>query len=322
MRRILLLLICTLLLSSVSAQDQPKEKKQSKFGSFIRRVGESATGINMSNELFVSFDMKAQTAAQILEVACEGNPASSELLVTILAKAKKNGATMGLGSSRDDFAADAKGNRFSVNARNNKSKGHLDLLVDVPTRYEFVVKDVPADLAVLEVLSLGFYIITPDFRISDGPEIEPVQIRNIPIKWETMPTQNIVDESYELSAITQLYIVSCEGEKATGNVTLVIGATTEHKEASLSLGSDNYKLEAFDKSGNKYISTNGGGSVGEKFSKDLPKTFTYYFTDMGALESIYLLRVGFYAIGGDLRLGSNMAGVNPVSIKNIPITWK
>lgn len=33
MRRVLLLLICTLLLSSVSAQDQPKEKKQSKFGS-------------------------------------------------------------------------------------------------------------------------------------------------------------------------------------------------------------------------------------------------------------------------------------------------
>ena len=112
------------------------------------------------------------------------------------------------------------------------------------------------------------------------------------------------------------------GESATGNVTVVIGATTEHKEASLSLGSDNYKLEAFDKSGNKYISTNGGGPVGEKFSKDLPKTFTYYFTDMGDLESIYLLRVGFYAIGGDLRLGSNMAGINPVVIKNIPIIWK
>ena len=112
------------------------------------------------------------------------------------------------------------------------------------------------------------------------------------------------------------------GESATGNVTVVIGATTQHKEASLSLGSNDYRIEAFDKLGNKFISTNAGSAVGKKFSRDIPYTFTYHFSDMGDLESIYLLRVGFYAIGGNLRLGSNMAGINPVSIKNIPITWK
>lgn len=112
------------------------------------------------------------------------------------------------------------------------------------------------------------------------------------------------------------------GKSATGNVTVVIGATTQHKEASLSLGHDGYRLEAFDKSGNKFISTNAGDAVDKKFSMDIPYTFTYHFSDMGDLEFIYLLRVGFYAIGGDLRLGSNMAGINPVVIKNIPIIWK
>lgn len=112
------------------------------------------------------------------------------------------------------------------------------------------------------------------------------------------------------------------GESATGNVTVVIGVTTKHKEASLSLGSNDYRLEAFDKSGNKFISTNAGDVVGKKFSRDIPYRFTYHFSDMGNLESIYLLRVGFYAIGGDLRLGSNMAGINPIVIKNIPIIWK
>lgn len=157
---------------------------------------------------------------------------------------------------------------------------------------------------------------------SNAAGVELMQIRNIPIKWKEVPTQNIVDESYALSAITDINIVSCEGDKATGNVTVVIGATTKHKEASLSLGHDGYRLEAFDKSGNKFISTNAGDAVGKKFSKDIPYRFTYHFSDMGDLESIYLLRVGFYAIGGDLRLGSNMAGINPVVIKNIPIIWK
>lgn len=322
MKRVIILAMCALLLSTVSAQNEPKEKKQSKFGSFIRRVGESATGINMSNELFVSFDMKAQTAAQILEVACEGNPASGELLVTILAKAKKNGTTMELGSG-DSFAADAKGNRYTIVPRTSKSTGHLDLMVDVPTRYEFIVKDVPTALTAIELLSIGFYIVTPDFRIgSNAAGVELMQIRNIPIKWKEMPTQNIVNESYALSAITDINIVSCEGDKATGNVIVVIGATTQHKEASLSLGSNDYRIEAFDKSGNKFISTNRGSAVGEKFSKDIPYRFTYQFSDMGDWESIYLLRVGFYAIGGDLRLGSNMAGINPITIKNIPIIWK
>lgn len=53
---------------------------------------------------------------------------------------------------------------------------------------------------------------------SNAAGVELMQIRNIPIKWKEVPTQNIVDESYALSAITDINIVSCVGDKATGNV--------------------------------------------------------------------------------------------------------
>lgn len=71
-------------------QQQP-EKKKSKLGSFVRKVGEATTGINMSNETFAVIPFDAQKLISMEVVSCTGNINTGQVLLTLAVKAKQEG---------------------------------------------------------------------------------------------------------------------------------------------------------------------------------------------------------------------------------------
>lgn len=79
-------------------QQQP-EKKKSKLGSFVRKVGEATTGINMSNETFAVIPFDAQKLISMEVVSCTGNINTGQVLLTLAVKAKQEGVKTNLGKS-------------------------------------------------------------------------------------------------------------------------------------------------------------------------------------------------------------------------------
>lgn len=197
MKKLILVMLSCAFLAPVFAQDdagtddtgkpkkEKKEKKESKFGNFLRRVGESTTGINMSNETFVAVDIRAKQLADFSIQSCVGDPSTGSVILTIAVTAKSNGCRCDLGQYSGEKAYDSKGNEYK-----GKEAGDgypKNLVAGVPVQYQFVFTSVPTSLAQLEVVMLEFYIQNSnDYVGSNMSDVEPMQVRNIPIAWGIM----------------------------------------------------------------------------------------------------------------------------------------
>jgi len=182
--------ICT----GTYAQEQTKTKKKSKFGSFIRNVGEATTGINMSDETFVSLNIDAQKMIEIGVVSCIGDSKTQTVTLTLYVKAKADGTQTDLGKScghngNDNCvtAYDAKGNTYSGTEVGEYTKiGSKENPTGIPVQYQFVFSDIPATLKQIEVVMVEFYTLNPNNHLgSNMSSVNPIQIRNIPIEWGT-----------------------------------------------------------------------------------------------------------------------------------------
>lgn len=201
MKKLILVVLSCAFLMPVFAQDdasandagevkkEKKEKKPSKVGNFLRRVGESTTGINMSNETFVAIAFEAQQMVDFAVQSCTGDPNTGTVLLTLTAKAKKNGVKTNLGKrvNNSDYvtAYDAKGATFEGKEVGSYTEiGRKDNPAGVPVQYQFVFSDVPTTVAQIEVVQVEFYIDSNDNHIgSNMSSVEPMQVRNIPIAW-------------------------------------------------------------------------------------------------------------------------------------------
>ncbi|MDR1792445.1 MAG: hypothetical protein LBR36_03245 [Bacteroidales bacterium] len=203
MRKIILAaVLVTFTAGSVMAQTESKndsipaktEKKGSKFGSFIRKVGESTTGINMSNETFVAMDINAQQLIEMTVTSCVGDKATGNVILTLAVKAKKGGVKTALGKSCGNgnqecvTGYDTKGNAFEGREIGSYSEisGQKENPTGIPVQYQFAFSVVPASLAAIEVVMVEFYIYSPSGNVgSNMSKVEPIQVRNIPIQWDT-----------------------------------------------------------------------------------------------------------------------------------------
>lgn len=201
-RKVLCLALIAGCTSSVFAQDASKdqatveqqkkpEKKKSKFGSFIRKVGESTTGINMSNETFVAMNINAQKLIAMEVISCVRDKASNTVILTLGVKAKQNGVQTSLGKSCGNgnqecvSGYDAQGNAYEGQEVGSFSQvsGSKENPVGIPIKYEFAFSDIPATLGSLEVVQVEFYIYSNQSSVgSNMSNVEPIQVRNIPIQ--------------------------------------------------------------------------------------------------------------------------------------------
>lgn len=72
---------------------EKKEKKKSKLGSFIRNTVEANTGLNVSNEVYITFEegdrgIAMRETMDIEFVNCTGNPTTGKVWVTLRVRVK------------------------------------------------------------------------------------------------------------------------------------------------------------------------------------------------------------------------------------------
>ncbi len=173
-------------------QQQP-EKKKSKLGSFVRKVGEATTGINMSNEPFAVIPFDAQKLISMEVVSCTGYSKTGQVLLTLAVKAKQEGVKTNLGKSCGNgnqeciTAYDTSGATFEGQETGTFTQvvAQKECPLNIPVQYSFGFTGVPATLAGLEMARIEFYIAAKSGNVgSNMSKIEPIQVRNIPITWE------------------------------------------------------------------------------------------------------------------------------------------
>lgn len=182
------LFICT----SAMAQEEKQEKKKGGIGSFLKKVGEQATGINMSDETFAVLPERAKPLIQMEVVSCIGDSKAQTVSLILAVKAKQNKVKTNLGKSCGN------GNQECITAYDTKGKtyegrevGSFSQVVTpkenpmgIPIQYEFQFSSVPETLKAFEVTYVEFYIHGETNAGSNMSDVGPIQIRNIPIQWD------------------------------------------------------------------------------------------------------------------------------------------
>lgn len=117
-----------------------------------------------------------------------------------------------------------------------------------------------------------------------------------------------------------LDVVSCEGDPATGQVVITLAATRKAAK-SLELGSQENR--AGDALGNSYSfkPLNSKSTGSKELVAGIPRRYQMLVEGVTpGLPLFSTMNLNFYA-WGDSNCGSNMADVDPILIKNVPIVW-
>jgi hypothetical protein len=197
MRKIILLaVLATFTVGSVMAQTESKndsvpaktektEKKKSKFGSFLKKVGEKTTGINMTDEPFIVNPNPAAFDAEF--IGAYGNSAEGRVTIAFRVKTKivVSQASFGgsVGGTGESIAYDTKGKTFKQHSgdpvRVDAAKGvWTEVKLD---GFKSSFENVPADLKAFELIKVSFYFSAKDRGI--------LELRNIPIQWDATPAE-------------------------------------------------------------------------------------------------------------------------------------
>ena len=157
-------------------QQQP-EKKKSKLGSLVRKVGEATTGINMTNEPFIVNPLK--TAIDVEFVSAKGSISTGLVSIVFKANNKTHKGATGFGGSLNKTAA------FDKGGKTYKQNGSTDKIFDSPKGIWVEItlegknqafENVPETLTSFELINMYCYI--------DANNRGLIEFRNIPITWE------------------------------------------------------------------------------------------------------------------------------------------
>jgi hypothetical protein len=199
MKRIVALLaVATLAVSPILAQDttaqeaqtqQQEEggkKKRSKFGSFIRKAGEVATGINMTDEVFIV--NPNPTDLKVEFVKAWGDPSTGRVSVRFKvrpAKVEYNSGTFGGNTSGNGktIAIGADGKTYDVydGAAYESVALTQGVFSEVTLTGRCAFKNVQPSLASMEVMKISFYLTAGTRGL--------LEFRNVPIDWNPDPEE-------------------------------------------------------------------------------------------------------------------------------------
>ena len=156
-------------------------KKKGGFGSFVKRVGEQTTGINMTDEPFVVNPLKS--AIEVEFVGAYGDASTGVVSLVFKVKNKTNATFVLCGGNTYQTAAfDVKGKTYktnlSVGPNFDAPKGiWAEIAMVGKSKGAFV--DVPETLAAFELIKMYCQV--------DGNNKGLIEFRNIPIQWGVVP---------------------------------------------------------------------------------------------------------------------------------------
>ena len=295
--------------------EQNSQKKKSKFGSFVRKVGEASTGINMSNEMFIVNPANSYVDIQL--VGCYGDSKTQRVNLIFTAKSKSgdyNSARFG-GSTE---AYDAKGNSFKEYDSVGES---VSLPANVPVKYTIKrIEKVPSTLQAFELISSKWYL---DAGHHDQGKSK-IEFRNVPIQWDVTPSQatgitpaitgNTTIEN-PANSLIDINFVGCYGDSINQNVQLVFLVKSKSgKYESARFGGSS---QAYDANGNGYKEySSGGESI--SITEGIPVKYTIKRIEKipPTIKGLSIISVKWY-----LDAGHHDQGKSKIEFKNVPIQW-
>jgi hypothetical protein len=170
--------------TEVKKEKVKKEKKKSKFCSFVKKVGETTTGINMTDEPFIINPNSADFDAEF--AGAYGNSSTGKVSIVFKVKNKTYAAQASFGGSTSGngrtVAFDVKGKNYYQ--YNSGSKGYAvakgiwtEVMLDGKDAFE----NVPSELQAFELIKMSFYF--------DAKVRGMLEFRNIPIQWDVAPAE-------------------------------------------------------------------------------------------------------------------------------------
>lgn len=148
-----------------------EEKKKSKFGSFIKKVGEATTGINMTNEMFIVNPDPLKLDIEFVE--CKGNTSGQYFEVVLKIKNKSTNDRLYVGAMGSTKAFDSDGNSYETTFSSGKD---YDIPTNVPVKVSVKYVKVLPSVAHLELINVG--------TMKNGVKYGVIELHNVPVVWE------------------------------------------------------------------------------------------------------------------------------------------
>lgn len=171
---------------SVMAQNDsvPAEgKKKGSFGSFIKKMGERATGINMTDEPFVVNPLKSAIDVEFVGAYGDASTGEVSLVFKVKNKTYVSRASFGgsVGSTGNTTAFDSKGKSYSQERGCPSFEVPKGIWVEIRCegKYNGAFQNVPETLEAFELVKMSVYI--------DANNRGMIEFRNIPIQWGVVP---------------------------------------------------------------------------------------------------------------------------------------
>ena len=292
----------------VVAQDNqtPKtEKKGSRFGSFMKKVGEATTGINMTDEPFVVNPNAARFKVDIVD--CIGNSAEQKFTLTLKITNKgTNESNMCIGGScgGNTLAVDKQGNSYKSDRCAGDCK---DFPTNVPVKVTLIFEKVLPSVQGLEVIK---------FNLGNYGNVE---LRNIKLSWDVPsaePTSSNVAMSSSATALTNslsskydIQLVSCDGDVASQRVAITLKFKNKATNERICVGgSCGGNTLAVDLDGNSYKSETCAGDC-----IDLPTGV--FVKSVTNLEKVLPTVKAFDYV--KISVGNSF-----IELRNLPVNWK
>ncbi len=301
-----------------------KKKKPSKVGNFLRRMGESATGINMSTETFVAAPLDAQKVAKVSFVSAVGEIETGDVTVKCLVTPSVAFSGGGGLLDKKPVASDNSGGSFKGDLHHNFMHYQNNISAGTPIPYEFTFSGVPSSSPQFEVIDLDFNYSHSGKTINSATCGAGIQIRNVPIEWKSIAREDglYVDFHNEMEDWgIKLDVESCVGDKSTGEITLIVSATAEKNIKDFGMGNSYGETVVYTEAGaykGKISSKNHNAAI-PAGSKGL---YYFFFTVPTETTLIKTFKNGFGISneGGNYRNQLQMG--KDIEIHNIPVVWE
>lgn len=167
-------LICNL---SFSQTDEKKEKKASKLGSFLKKTVEATTGLNVSDEIYMTQENnKLVGEADIGFVGCYGDSKTGNVYLVLTVNFHNDDGKFSLSIPA---AVSSKGKVY----KNDKSLT-FETVKGVPVELnteKAPIKNVPASLKHFESIKIYTHLV--------GRIVEHIYLHNVPILWDEKPEE-------------------------------------------------------------------------------------------------------------------------------------
>ncbi|VBB43769.1 exported hypothetical protein [uncultured Paludibacter sp.] len=291
----------------VNAQDNQNtktQKKSSKFGSFLKKVGEATTGINMTDESFVVNPISTRFKVEFVD--CIGNSAEQKFQVYLKITNKgTNESNMCVGGScgGSSLAVDNEGNSYKPNKCAGDCK---DFPTGIPVKVMVEFEKVLPSVKSLEVIKLNL------------KSYGVVELRNIPLKWDAALAENPITALSEIkqtsltNSLTSKYdieLVNCAGDSAKQRIEITLKVKNKGTNEHICIGgSCSGNSMAVDSDGNSYKSESCAGDC-----VDLPTGIN--------VKAV----VGFNEVLPSVKMFDYMklnVGNGFIEIRNLSVNWK